>query len=140
MMAYEITSATGWLMLVLLVAIIAYPFLLRAGFLGLIQPFLGRMRPHYWISYIFVGTLGVHLLGSMSPALMAVVNSIGLYFATGALFFVVVQIWLGRQLTLPRRASRRRMRRWHFWTMLVLVGFILVHVMLDSSIVQMAFR
>jgi hypothetical protein len=140
MLSYEITSVTGWLMLVLLVAIIAYPFLLRAGFLGLIQPFLVRMRPHYGMSYIFAGTLGLHLLGSMSPALMAVVNGTGLYFATGALFFVAVQIWLGRQLTLPRRASRRRMRRWHFWTMLVLVGFILAHVMLDSPIFQMAFR
>src|SRR5947209_15544344 len=128
MISYEITSVTGWLMLVFLVAIIAYPFLLRAGFLGPTKPFLVRMRFHYWMGYILAGTLCVHLLASMSKSLMATVNGTGLYLATVAMFLAAGQIWLGRQLTSPRLALRRLMRRWHLWTMLVLVGFILAHV------------
>lgn len=139
MISYALTSATGWLMLILLVAIVAYPFLLRAGLLGPSQPFLKRMRFHYWLGYIFAGTLGVHLLTSMSPALMAAVNSASLYAATAALVLVAVQIWLGSQLTSPRLALRRLMRRWHFWTMLALVGFILVHVALASPLFQLFF-
>lgn len=140
MISYEFTSATGWLMLVLLMAIAAYPFLLRVGLLGSRQPFLVRMRFHYWLGYIFAGTLGVHLLTSMSPALMAAVDSASLYAATAALILVVVQIWLGSQLTSPRLALRRLMRRWHFWTMLALAGFILVHVALASPLFQLFFR
>jgi hypothetical protein len=136
MISYEITSVTGWLMLVFLVAIIAYPFLLRAGFLGLTRPFLVRMRFHYWLAYILAGVLCVHLLASMSKSMMAAVNGTGLYLATVAMFLVVVQIWLGRQLASPRLALRRLVRRWHFWMMLVLVGFILAHVVLDSPMLQ----
>ena len=136
MISYEITSVTGWLMLVLLVAIIAYPFLLRAGFLGLARPFLARMRFHYWTSYILAGTLAIHILASTSSSLMATVNATGLYLATVALFLVIAQILLGRQLTSPKLTARRLMRRWHFWTMLTLVGFILAHVVLDSPMFQ----
>lgn len=134
MILYEITSATGWIMLVLLVAIIVYPFLLRAGFLGPVQPFLARMRLHYWMGYIFAGMIGIHLLGSMSGPLMAAVNGIGLYLATAAMILTIVQIWLGRQLSSSRLAIRRLVRRYHFWTMLVLAGFVLAHIALDSPL------
>jgi len=65
MLFYAITSATGWIMIVLLVATILYPFLLRSGMLGPVQPFLKRMRFHYWLGYSIVGILLGHLaLGS----------------------------------------------------------------------------
>ncbi len=54
-MAYTVPSITGWGMMLLLVAIIAYPFLLRAGLLGAVQPFLRRMPFHYWMAYTISG-------------------------------------------------------------------------------------
>ena len=134
MISYEITSISGWLMLVFLLAIIAYPFLLRAGLLGLARPFLVRMRFHYWMGYTLAGVLGIHILVSMTGPLIVAANGTGLYMATAAMFLVVAQLWLGRQLTSSRLVARRLVRRWHFWMMLALVGFILAHVILDSPL------
>jgi len=113
MIDYAITSATGWIMMILLVAIIAYPFLLRAGILGPIQPFLKRMRVHYWMGYSLGAALLLHIWFSMSGGTALVVNAVGLYLATVAMFLV-----------------------WHFWFMVGLVAFILAHVALNSALVQ----
>ncbi|HZO72314.1 MAG TPA: hypothetical protein VFB60_08930 [Ktedonobacteraceae bacterium] len=139
MLDFVITSATGWAMMVLLVAVIAYPFLLRAGLLGPVQPFLPRMRVHSWLAYGLGGTLLVHLWFSMSGGIALVVNGLGLYLATGALFLGGVQIWLGRLLNWPKLANRRQVRRWHFWAMFALVTLILAHVTLDSELIQALF-
>lgn len=131
-----ITSATGWLMIVLLIVLIVFPFLLRAGLLGPIQPFLVRLRPHYWMGYTLGGTLLIHLWFSMSGGLALVVNAVGLYLATIALILVGAQIWLGRKLSGPKLVRRRQVRRWHFRVMIGLVVFILAHVTLDSALIQ----
>lgn len=137
MLAYAITSGTGWFMMVLLLAIILYPFLLRAGFLGSIQPFLKRMRLHYWMGYTLGGVLLVHIWVSMSGDLAAAVNALGLYLATIAMFLVIGQIAMGQQLSSPKLSGRRVMRRGHFWTMLALVSFVLAHVALNSGTLQL---
>jgi hypothetical protein len=139
MLDFVMTSATGWAMMVFLVAVIAYPFLLRAGLLGPVQPFLRRMRVHSWLAYGLGGTLLVHLWFSMSGGVALVVNALGLYLATGAMFLVGAQIWLGRSLNWPKLANRRQVRRWHFWVMFGLVTLILAHVSLDSELVQTLF-
>jgi uncharacterized membrane protein len=136
MLSYAITSVTGWLMMVLLVAIIAYPFLLRAGFLGPVQPFLLRMRLHYWLGYTVGCALLVHIWFSMSGGLALSVNTSGLYLGTVAMVLLGVQIALGRRLSWPKLPKRRLMRRWHCWVMLGLVAFILGHVVLDSAMFQ----
>ncbi len=136
MIDYVITSFTGWFMIALLPAIIAYPFLLRAGWLGPVQPFLRKMRTHYWMGYSLGMALLVHVWFSMSGGLALVVNALGLYLATIALVLVGAQIWLGRRLSWPKLAQRRQVRRWHFWVMLGLVAFILAHVALDSALFQ----
>ncbi len=136
MFAFAITSVTGWLMMVLLVATIIYPFLLRAGLLGPVQPFLQRMRLHYWWGYAIGCLLLVHLWVSMSGGLARVVNTLGLYLATVAMFLVGIQIVLGRRLSWPKLAQRQLVRRWHFKIMLGLVVFILGHVVLDSALFQ----
>ncbi|SRR5258707_6132782 len=136
MIDYAITSATGWIMMILLVAIIAYPFLLRAGILGPIQPFLKRMRVHYWMGYSLGAALLLHIWFSMSGGTALVVNAVGLYLATVAMFLVGAQIWLGRNLSEPTFRQRRPVRRWHFWFMVGLVAFILAHVALNSALVQ----
>lgn len=54
----------------------------------------------------------------------------GLYLATGALLAVAVQTILG--FVLRRSGPRRpRLRRIHFWSMLVLVGLAVGHVALN---------
>lgn len=140
MLDFVITSATGWAMMIFLVAVIAYPFLLRAGLLGPVQPFLPRMRVHSWLAYSLGGVLLVHLWFSMSGGVALVVNALGLYLATGAMLLVGAQLWLGRSLIWPKLANRRRVRRWHFWVMVGLVTLILAHVTLDSALVQALFK
>jgi uncharacterized membrane protein len=137
MLAYEITSATGWIMMVLLVATIIYPFLLRSGLLGPVQPFLKRMRLHYWIGYSIAGILLVHLWIPMSAGLAGKVNSAGLELATVAMLLIFGQVWLGRQLSWPKLSTRRTLRRWHFWIMIGIAAFVLGHVALNSGTFQM---
>ncbi|MBA2391902.1 MAG: hypothetical protein H0V70_04075 [Ktedonobacteraceae bacterium] len=136
MIDYAITSVTGWVMMVLLIAIIAYPFLLRAGFLGPIQPFLPRMRLHAWLVYSLGIALLIHIWFSMSSELALIVNTLGLYLATIAMFLVGAQILLGRTLSWPKLAQRRIVQRSHFWVMVGLVILILGHIVLDSAMLQ----
>ncbi|RAQ94099.1 hypothetical protein [Thermogemmatispora tikiterensis] len=136
MLAYVVTSATGWIMMVLLATTIIYPFLLRSGLLGPVQPFLKRMRIHYWMGYSIAGIVLVHLWIPMSAGLAGVVNSAGLDLATMAMLLIFGQVWLGRQLSQPTLSARRTLRRWHFWVMLGIAAFVLGHVALNSSTLQ----
>ena len=137
MLAYSITSATGWVMMVLLIATILYPFLLRSGLLGPVQPFLKRMRFHYWLGYSIAGIVLVHVWIPMSAGLAGRVNAAGLYLATIALFLIFVQVSLGRRLSWPKLSVRRTVRRWHFWVMAGIVVFVLGHIALNSGSIQM---
>lgn len=139
MLAYSITSATGWILMVQLIAVIVYPFLLRSGLLGPVQPFLKRMRFHYWLGYSIAGIVLVHVWIPMSTGLAGRVNAAGLYLATVALLLIFVQVSLGRRLSWPKLSMRRVVRRWHFWVMVGIVGFVLGHIALNSGTVQMLF-
>ena len=139
MLVYSITSATGWILIVLLIATAVYPFLLRSGLLGPVQPFLKRMRLHYWLGYSIAGIVLVHVWIPMSAGLAGRVNTAGLYLATIALILIIVQVSLGRRLSWPKLAMRRVVRRWHFWIMIGIVVFVLGHIALNSGPVQMLF-
>jgi hypothetical protein len=136
MLFYAITSATGWIMIVLLVTTILYPFLLRSGMLGPVQPFLKRMRFHYWLGYSIVGILLVHVVASMSAGLANRTSALGLDLATVALLLIGGQVMLGRQLSWPKLSMRRVVRRWHFWVMVGIVAFVLGHLALNSGTIQ----
>jgi len=136
MLSYAITSVTGWVMIVLLVATILYPFLLRNGILGPVQPFLKRMRFHYWLGYSIAGILSVHVLVPMSASLVGRTSALGLGLATVALLLIVGQVMLGRQLSWPKLSMRRVVRRWHFWVMIGIVAYVLGHVALNSGTIQ----
>lgn len=136
MLVYAITSATGWVMIVLLIATILYPFLLRSGMLGPVQPFLKRMRFHAWLGYSLAGFLLVHVVASMSAGLANRTSALGLDLATAALLLLVGQVLLGRQLSWPKLSMRRVVRRWHFWVMVGIVAFVLGHVALNSGTIQ----
>ena len=137
MLSYYVTSATGWLMIVLLIVIIIYPFLLRSGMLGPVQPFLKRMRFHYWLGYSTAALVIIHAWIPMSSRLAGDVNPLGLDLATVALMLVFVQVMLGRSLSWPKLSARRLVRRWHFWIMIGIVGFVLAHIVLNSPTVQL---
>lgn len=137
MLAYSITSVTGWALMVLLLATIVYPFLLRRGLLGPVQPFLTRMRFHCWLGYSIAGIVLVHLWIPMSVGLAGRVNATGLYLATGALILIFIQVSLGRRLSWPKLSMRRVVRRWHFWVMVGIVVFVLGHIALNSGTVRM---
>lgn len=139
MLVYSITSVTGWVLMILLIATIIYPFLLRSGLLGSVQPFLKRMRFHYWLGYSIATIVVVHLWIPMSARLAGRVNSIGLYLATIALILIFVQVTLGRSLSRPKLSTRRVVRRWHFWVMMGIVVFALGHIVLNSTTVQIFF-
>jgi hypothetical protein len=119
-------------MMVLLVVLIAYPFLLRNGCLGPVQPFFKRMRFHYWLGYTIAGALVIHLMVPMSAGLAGQVDPLGLDLATVAMFLVFGQVMLGRRLSWPQLSTRRLLRRWHFWVMIGIVLFVLGHIALNS--------
>jgi hypothetical protein len=139
MLMYALVSSTGWLMMVLLLAIVLYPFLLRAGALGPVQPFLKQMRLHYWLAYTCAGLLLVHLWVSVSGPLMLSADATGLDLATLAIGLFIAQIVLGLRLRSPALSRRRPVRRSHFWLMLALVACVLAHVALNSGTLRMLF-
>jgi hypothetical protein len=139
MLTFALVSSSGWLMMVLLLAIGLYPFVLRAGMLGPIQPFLTRMRLHYWLAYICAGLLLVHLWVSTSGPLMQSAEATGLDLATLAMVLFVAQIVLGLCLRSPTLSRRRSVRRSHFWLMLALLACVLAHVALNSGTLRLLF-
>ncbi len=137
LLSYIITSATGWLMMILLVITIMYPFLLRKGVLGPVQPFLKRMQLHYWLGYGIAAILLIHALLPMSAGLAKGTDAVGLDLATVAFLLTFTQVFLGRQLSWPKLPIRRVVRRWHFWVMIGIVVFVLAHIALNSGTLQM---
>src|SRR5215469_15270063 len=119
MLANSITRATGWALMVLLLATIFYPFLLRSGL-------------HYWLGYSVAGIVIIHLWIPMSAGLAGRVNAAGLYLATVALVLIFVQVSLGRRLSWPKLSIRRVVRRWHFGVMVGILVFVLGHIALNS--------
>ena len=136
MLDYAITSITGWLLIFLLAVIIAYPFLLRSGVLGPVQPFLKRMRIHYWLGYGITGIVLVHAWVPMSARLAGHVNPFGLDLATGAFFLVIIQVIVGRSLSQPTLKQRGIIRQWHLWIMISLLLLVIGHLLLNSGTIQ----
>lgn len=148
MQAVFVTSASGWILVVLATTTILLPFLLRrtalSVALGLVDahgtPYLRRMRPHYWLGYLITGTTLAHAVVPMEAGFAGQVNALGLYLATGALFLLFGQVMLGRSLQRPDTSGRRTLRRWHFWVMVGIVTLGIGHIVLNSPTLQSLFR
>lgn len=136
MVNHAITSITGWLLLALLITSTLYPFLLRRGFSGPVQPFLQRMQFHYLLGYCIASVVLVHTFVSMMGGMAVSINANGLYLATGALFLIYIQVMLGRRLQNPKLSLRRLTRRWHFWVMISIVVLVSGHIVLNSIFLQ----
>lgn len=135
-----LTSLSGWIQLPLFGALVLLPYLLRGKALRTAGvragPFLERMRPHYWIGFAVAGLTLLHAVVPMSSGLMRGANLTGLYLATGALFLVLIQVFLGFNLRNPKLPERRAVRRWHFWIMVAMASAGIVHIWLNSALLQ----
>jgi len=138
MLVYLIGSFAGRTATLLCVLVVALPYLLRRNRLsrglGLPQeharPYLRRLWPHFWVGYFILGLSVVHagtVMGAMGRA-----NGIGIMAATGAIFLLLFEIALGLNLKDERLATRRTVRRLHFWTMAGFAGALGLHLWLNG--------
>jgi len=142
------TSASGWILVALVAATVALPFLLRrnalSGALGVVvargKPYLRRMRPHYWLGYLITGITLAHAMVPMEAGVAGRMNALGLYLATGALFLLFGQVTLGLSLQRPDLSGRREIRSWHFWGMVGIVVLAVGHIVLNSSTLHLLLR
>lgn len=139
MIRYLLSSGTAWAALLFLAVEIALPYLLRRPsprprMLGEAQSatfpsFRERLRPHYWLGYAIAGLSSVHAF-SVGPA-MSRSDAAGVWAATIAWGLLFVQVALGLCLQ-AGGANPYRIRRIHFWSMLVMSALVLVHVLRNS--------
>jgi hypothetical protein len=139
MIAYFFGSATGWIAVIVTVFEIVLPYLIRR--VSVSQPpalsqilpstYLERMWPHYWLGYVLVALSLVHAFTGMAGP-VGNTNAAGIWAATGALLFLFLQLLLGLYLQ-SRATSRRLLKRCHFWGMLVILGFLVLHIALNAT-------
>jgi hypothetical protein len=128
MLRYLTSSAAAWAAVMFLAVEIGLPYYLqraRAFAVAGSSPFRERLRPHYWLGYALAALSTVH--GSLVGPAMARSDQTGIWAATFAWGLLFVQVALGLALQ-GGTANRRRVRRIHFWSMLLLSGLVVVHV------------
>ncbi len=132
-----VTSLTGWVLMALLTATAMLPFLIRLR--GALRnggaQFRSSLRLHYWLGYAIALISFVHAWLPMSAGWGGRFNGAGLYSATGGWFLIYAQVLLGRALR-SSKESRVLLRRCHFWAMVVIATLVILHVALNSMIVQ----
>lgn len=116
-----LTLAAGWTALILIVFEISIPYLFRRD----------RMWPHYWAGGLLPLLSFVHGWIPMQARQMRGVNGTGLWFATAALLFMLLQIAFGVALKGSHSPARSRIRAWHFRLMIVLTVCVAAHVWLN---------
>ena len=140
MTRFLLVSVAGWLAVLAVGVEIALPYMLRNvlkrraasasdGYACRVVNLRARMWPHYWLGYVILALVLIHSSFVMGPA-MGRADAVGIWAATFALCLLFVQLGLG--LVMKSGTSPPSTRRWHFWTMLGLVAFILTHVLRNS--------
>ena len=135
------TSLSGWMLLALVAATTMLPYTLRslaAKPPDEARPLPRNLRPHYWLAYAIALVSFGHAWAPMSAGWAGRFSAAGLYAATGGWLLIYIQIFLGRTLR-SSKASRSLLRRWHFWVMVSIVTLVLVHIALNSLLVQAFF-
>jgi hypothetical protein len=138
MIRFLLVSATGWVAVLAIGIETALPYILRealrnqaarasAGSLPVRLPRLrARLWPHYWLGYALLALVLVHTSFVMGAA-MGRADPIGIWAATLALSLIFLQLAIG--LILKSEASNQlQVRRWHFWSMIAMVGLVLTHL------------
>jgi hypothetical protein len=132
------SGISGWILALLLPLTIALPFLLRRVKPGVSgrYPLVQRLWPHYWLGYAIVALAVIHAWIATGTGLALRANTTGVYLATGALFLVFAQVFLGLLLRVPSLRRRTEVQRRHFWVMVGIVTLTLGHIALNSVLVH----
>lgn len=127
---YLQTALSGWAGVLLFGSGLAMPYLLRRS-PGSKLPYLQRMWPHYWLGYLAFFISFTHAWSAMRSGNMRGMNLSGVWIATLALLVILWQIGVGLLLRNPTQSRRRDLRRLHFWTMALVAGLIVIHIVLN---------
>ena len=139
MLKYVLTAGAGWLAAIALALGALLPYLLRPTPISNIsgleltssRPYLTRMWPHYWIGYVVAGVSTLHASLPMAGA-QSQLHQEGLWLATVALGLLWVQVWCGLMLRGHlSRSLRIGLRRFHFWSMFIMVALIALHIRIN---------
>ena len=144
--AFLLSDALGWIAVVLLIAAVALPYLLRptafARALGVAGSFTGalveRMRPHAWLGYAIIALSGLHAIAGLRGGLRGI-DAAGLWFATIAFVLLCAQWLLGSRLMRRALEHRQRLRRWHFGAMVGACAAIFAHAFLNGALLRTIF-
>ncbi|HET7452018.1 MAG TPA: hypothetical protein VFL12_04715 [Thermoanaerobaculia bacterium] len=127
--------ANGWPIAILLGVEILFPYLprRRSGRAARPATVAGvsrrELRPHYGLGLLLpLGALA-HAGGSMRALHGRPHGSAGLWIATAVLALLPVQVVFGFAL---RRSRGREVRKWHFWTMVLMAAGVAIHIALDA--------
>jgi hypothetical protein len=132
MMMFLWTALSGWLATLLLGAGVSLPYVIRSA-RQIAIPYLVRLRPHYWLGFTIPIVGFVHAWLPMSAGHIRGFNRTGLLLATAALVAMLWQIGLGLSLRNAEVPTRRKIRPLHFWTMVVTVGLVATHIVLNRA-------
>jgi hypothetical protein len=138
MILYLVSSFAARIATVMCVVVILLPYGLRRNRLsrglGLAQertkPYLYRLWPHFWMGYLILALSTVHAGTVMTVSSRA--NRAGVLAASAAFFLLLFEVLLGLSLKDGDFLERKSLRRIHFWTMLVFVGALGVHLWLNG--------
>lgn len=137
MITYFVSSAAGWIAVILAAFEIALPYWLRR--VSPLQasaihssPYLPSMWPHYWLGYLLVALSLGHAFAVMETPLGRT-NAEGIWAATGALVLLFLQLSLGLYLQTAVGRNRRLLKRCHFWGMLSFAGLLIWHIALNAA-------
>jgi hypothetical protein len=141
--AFMLSAALGWIAVVLLIAAVVLPYLLRptglARALGIAGSFTGaiieRMRPHAWLGYAIIALSGLHAIAGSRGGLRGI-DAAGLWFAVVAFVLLFAQWLLGSRLMRRAVEHRQRLRRWHFAAMVGTCSAIFAHAFLNGALLR----
>jgi predicted membrane channel-forming protein YqfA (hemolysin III family) len=122
-------SAAGWAAIVVTLTAAVTAVVLRR--LRNAPPLVRRMRPHYVLGYAALTLAVVHVYFSMGA--MRGEDSSGLWAATGALFALGAQTFVGASLQDPG-GYRRSLRTWHLSILAALVVLLVWHVTANGAL------
>ena len=135
MSAFMLTSTSGWVAAVMILATLTLPFFIRrmaARRPAPAQTYRARLQAHVWIGFAIVAACAVHVAASMTPAIFAGARGIGIDLATGAVVVVLAQAALGTRLNVP--VPRAALRRFHLIGMILIVVLAAAHIAVNSPL------
>jgi len=126
------TALSGWLATLLFGAGTSIPYFIKAV-RPASGPYLAQLRPHYWLGFLIPASAFLHAWLPMSVGRIRGFDQTGLLIATAALFAMLWQLWLGITLRDAKGAERRKARRLHFRTMVLIAGLVATHIVLNRA-------